>query len=405
MQKILILFIALCLYFPSYSNTNANPNDFDTQIENNNNKYNSDTEIIKRKIKNSSLEIQRQKEAMENKFNETSQKMKETNLSNTTLDNTLNLNTEMPEGELNKQEKQTNKPSIIETQEEKKGQIIIADDNDIVVSEKDVLKSSNRSNLSFYISFISLIIFIIMVTLFYIDKKKKRWFILKNKKNISIIVIILLGILISTFYIFSKQELKKPPESDQKKQIPFIENNSGEVKNKIEINKKNYFLFDSNILLPLTDDTWYLHETTEKNSNEFLILNETNENFTQKFYIKKMEVKEELKDATVLSEVLINGIILSLKEEFDKKNIEMNENFLLANFVKKEANNTVFYWELKNIPNQEDRIQFVRIFKPSNNNFYIVTYTLLNINKDKLGAEKIELFLKQLNLIQLLKEK
>ena len=174
MQKILILFIALCLYFPSYSNTNANPNDFDTQIENNNNKYNSDTEIIKRKIKNSSLEIQRQKEAMENKFNETSQKMKETNLSNTTLDNTLNLNTEMPEGELNKQEKQTNKPSIIETQEEKKGQIIIADDNDIVVSEKDVLKSSNRSNLSFYISFISLIIFIIMVTLFYIDKKKKR---------------------------------------------------------------------------------------------------------------------------------------------------------------------------------------------------------------------------------------
>ena len=206
---------------------------------------------------------------------------------------------------------------------------------------------------------------------------------MKNKKNISIIVIILLGILISTFYIFSKQELKKPPESDQKKQIPFIENNSGEVKNKIEINKKNYFLFDSNILLPLTDDTWYLHETTEKNSNEFLILNETNENFTQKFYIKKMEVKEE----------------------FDKKNIEMNENFLLANFVKKEANNTVFYWELKNIPNQEDRIQFVRIFKPSNNNFYIVTYTLLNINKDKLGAEKIELFLKQLNLIQLLKEK
>lgn len=46
------------------------------------------------------------------------QKMKETNLSNTTLNNTLNLNTEMPEGEI-KQTKQTNK-LVIETQEEKR---------------------------------------------------------------------------------------------------------------------------------------------------------------------------------------------------------------------------------------------------------------------------------------------
>lgn len=61
MQKNSYFIYCSLFVFPSYSNTNANPNNFDTQIENNNNKYNSDTEIIKRKIKNSSLEIQKQK--------------------------------------------------------------------------------------------------------------------------------------------------------------------------------------------------------------------------------------------------------------------------------------------------------------------------------------------------------
>ena len=227
-----------------------------------------------------------------------------------------------------------------------------------------------------------------------------------------ILVFIVLFLLLGIFFVFfNKNEENKnyAEEKDKKANIPFTERNTSKTdSNLLELNSKQYYLFDSNLLLPLTNDIWTLHETNKdlKNEhiNEFYIKDENNQNWTQKFIVKKINSKDELKDAVKFSEVLINGVLFSLSENFKEKNIELNDNYIIVNFVKKDTNNTIFYWELKNIPNQEDQIQFTRIFKNDKNDFYAVYFTL-KTNSDTLGKEKIELFLKQLNSIINLKER
>ena len=73
--------------------------------------------------------------------------------------------------------------------------------------------------------------------------------------------------------------------------------------------------------------------------------------------------------------------------------------------MEKQADNTLMYWEIKNIPNNENATQFVRTFiSPYSKNMYLVTYTI-KVKMSDLNDETIKRNFTILNRIQELKRK
>ena len=168
----------------------------------------------------------------------------------------------------------------------------------------------------------------------------------------------------------------------------FNQSKNGEINknpNLLKISEKYYYLFDQTILLPLDTVEWNQVDIVSPDNkydkiSEFYVTGESSSNWTQKFTIHK--IRSENKDCFDFTDKLVNGIIVSVSDQLASSGFELKENNLSFNYLEKKANNTLMYWEMKNIPDNEDATQFLRTFISSySKNIYLVTYTMkTNIN-------------------------
>ena len=178
--------------------------------------------------------------------------------------------------------------------------------------------------------------------------------------------------------------------------------------NLLKVSGKYYYLFDETILLPLDTMEWSQVDIVSTDGkydkiSEFYVTGESSSNWTQKFTIHK--IKSEDKNCFDFTDKLVNGIIVSVSDQLASSGIELQENNLAFNYLEKQADNTLMYWEIKNIPNNENATQFVRTFiSPYSKNMYLVTYTI-KVKMSDLNDETIKSNFTILNGIQELKRK
>ena len=177
----------------------------------------------------------------------------------------------------------------------------------------------------------------------------------------------------------------------------------------LKIHNKFYYLFDEDILLPLDTKSWDEYIIQGDSSGkydkiiEFYISGENKDNWTQNLTIHKINIED--KDCFSFTDKLVNGLIMNISNQLDALNIDLQEDNLSFNYVTKEANNTLMYWEKKGIANLPDETQFVRVFNSEySNNMYLVTYTL-KTNLNSLPNNDITNSMKVINSIQELKKK
>ena len=174
MKKIFLLLIFI--FYTNICFAEINDSQYIDAKQENSTSYNEDLGTIQKKIKNSSLEIQKQKKEMEKKFNDSTQKMQENSFAKIDMPEKENLN-------INNFKKEIEK---IKQNNDIKEKGILIKDNDEKIEQEDTLTTKESSinntnliqkksqNLSFYISLVSLVIFIIMIVLFIADRKKQK---------------------------------------------------------------------------------------------------------------------------------------------------------------------------------------------------------------------------------------
>lgn len=137
-----------------------------------------------------------------------------------------------------------------------------------------------------------------------------------------------------------------------------------------------YYLFDGDILTPVNTQEWYQMDIAEGENKitEFYLSEETPQNWTEKITIHQVT---NYNNCFELSDKLINGIIANIESNVKTQGKELTKDNLLFNFVKKDANDTVFFWHVSNLDNMDDEVQFTRCFiTPYSGKMYLVTYSL-----------------------------
>jgi len=228
--------------------------------------------------------------------------------------------------------------------------------------------------------------------------------------------------------------------TQKKSTIPFMEDNSDTAKEIITLEKKEkkeksltllnesvnkptiaekpnllfannqyFYLFDENILMPISNKEWkeYNISGDANNSyssiNEYYLLDESPDKWTQKVTIHKINVAD--KNCFNFADKLINGLIVNISDQVTSNGHEFKNENIDFNYVRKQSNDTAMYWEHVNIPDTQDEVQFVRIFiSEYSHNMYLVTYTLKN-SLNATPNDTIINSLKVLDSVQELKRK
>ena len=176
----------------------------------------------------------------------------------------------------------------------------------------------------------------------------------------------------------------------------------------IEIEGRNYFLFDGDILLPLNNETWEQYDIPRAESgsyegiSEFYVKGESPSGWTQKFTIHR--IKNAGNNCYEFADKLVNGIIATVKDDMTVNDQVFSPDNIAINYVRKNNENTLFFWEKKDIPDIADETQFVRIFiSRYSHQMYLATYTLkTDISRDEI--EEVTKYMKTLNSVQELKK-
>ena len=183
---------------------------------------------------------------------------------------------------------------------------------------------------------------------------------------------------------------------------------TGDVQNnRLRIDDMNYYVFDDSILLPLDDANWTEYEIGGSSDGryekimEYYLPEESPSNWSQKFTIHRVNVENP--DCFDFVDKLVNGVIMSVSEQLHANDIELKVENLSFNYLRKEKENTLMYWELRDIPLTYDETQFVRAFiAPISKHMYLVTYTLKS-NVNALSEETVMSSIRVLDTMQELK--
>jgi hypothetical protein len=194
-------------------------------------------------------------------------------------------------------------------------------------------------------------------------------------------------------------EQAEVPQKERLDEASFVEN-----PNLLEIHGRSYFLFDEDILLPLDSGTWEQYDIPPAEDgayegiSEFYVKGESPSEWTQKFTIHK--VRNAGSDCFEFADKLVNGIIATVKENMAANDQSFSPDNIAINYVKKDGSNTLFFWEKKNIPDEPDETQFVRVFTSKySHQMYLATYTIRkDVSKDDI--DEATRYMKTLNSIQ-----
>ena len=197
------------------------------------------------------------------------------------------------------------------------------------------------------------------------------------------------------------------------KSLEEFDNNKNSVANNnpnlLKIKNQYFYLFDDNILLPVDTATWKQYDISGASDgsyskiSEFYVEGEEPENWTQKLSIHELNM--ENKDCFIMADKIVNGIIINISEQLEVNDINLEKDMLSFNYVKKDPNDTLLYWERKNILDIQPETQFMRIFLTEySSKMYIVTYTL---KQDFISIKDSDItaYLQTLESIQELKQK
>lgn len=197
------------------------------------------------------------------------------------------------------------------------------------------------------------------------------------------------------------------------KSLEEFDNNKNSVANNnpnlLKIKNQYFYLFDDNILLPVDTATWKQYDISGASDgsyskiSEFYVEGEEPEKWTQKLSIHELNM--ENKDCFIMADKIVNGIIINISEQLEVNDINLEKDMLSFNYVKKDTNDTLLYWERKNILDIQPETQFMRIFLTEySNKMYIVTYTL---KQDFISIKDSDItaYLQTLESIQELKQK
>ena len=201
-----------------------------------------------------------------------------------------------------------------------------------------------------------------------------------------------------------EQLLRSLKELDENKNS-LINNNP----NLLKLNGRYFYLFDDDILLPTDTSTWKQYDIDGASDgsyskiSEFYVDGENPQSWTQKLSVH--EVKMQDKDCFIMADKIVNGIIVSVSEQLEANDMNLEKDMLSFNYVKKDTNNTLLYWERKNIADIQAETQFMRLFiSEYSQKMYLVTYTL----KQDFNAMKnsdITSYLQTIESIQELKKR
>lgn len=202
-----------------------------------------------------------------------------------------------------------------------------------------------------------------------------------------------------------KEQIQKSLEEFNNNQNSSVNKNP----NLLKINGQYFYLFDEDILLPTDTSTWNQYDISGANDgsyskiSEFYVEGENPQSWTQKLSIHAVNM--ENKDCFIMADKIVNGIIVNISAQLEANDINLEKDMLSFNYVKKDVNNTLLYWERKNILDVQPETQFMRVFLSEySNKMYLVTYTLKQ-DFASIKDSDITSYLQTLEAIQELKKK
>lgn len=179
--------------------------------------------------------------------------------------------------------------------------------------------------------------------------------------------------------------------------------------NLLHVNGRYFFLYNNNMLLPLSNTEWKEYNVAGGQSgeyadiHEYYLVDEEPGQWTQKFTIHK--IKGQDVNCYEFTDKLVNGLIVNLTDQTASTGYELKKENISFNYVKKDPNNTSMYWGHTGIPDTQDETQFVRVFKGEyTGEKFLVTYTLKN-SLYSTSNDMIKISLQILESVQELKEK
>ncbi len=205
-----------------------------------------------------------------------------------------------------------------------------------------------------------------------------------------------------------EKKAKEKKEELKAKEEPSSNNRFKGEPNLIQIRGKYYYLFDGDVLLPLTIDVWKENQIPAKGdygaTSEFYADGETPRRWSQKFAIHEVKTADE--DCFEFVDKIVNGIIITIDDQMVADGKELEPENLLFSFVRKEKDNTVLFWRREKIPSLDDEVQFLRCFRvPYSGKMYLTTFTL-KATQDSLADDEIAGYVKVLeNVIELRERK
>lgn len=177
----------------------------------------------------------------------------------------------------------------------------------------------------------------------------------------------------------------------------------------IRLSGRDFNLFDSDILLPLDTETWDRYSVPGSDKGlydgieEFYVKGESPQNWTQKFTLHHVQAADV--DCVGMAEKLVNGLIANSVGTSELDGQQFKPENISVNYVKKDADNALFFWGKKNVDGVPDETQFVRLFKtPYSSKMYLVTYTL-KMDIGDFSDDDAAKYMRTLNSIQELKKK
>ncbi len=200
----------------------------------------------------------------------------------------------------------------------------------------------------------------------------------------------------------AKQEKKREAVAEGAAKVADVQEQ--ERPDLLKVGNRYYFLFDTDVLLPLAVGTWreYVAAGAENYGAvaKYHPIGETPSKWTQEFAVH--EVKTDLTSYDFVDK-LITGVIVSLETQMNGK--ELTQENLLFSFVKKDPQDTILFWHRKDVPGLDDEVQFLRCFNGKHTGkMYLATLTL-KASPDDLKKEDIEEYVRVMTQVQELKEK
>ena len=211
-----------------------------------------------------------------------------------------------------------------------------------------------------------------------------------------------------------KEELGEAEPKDK----PII--NTVSAPNLLKVRDGYYYLFDENVLLPLSASTWTEYKVSAPEKETVTIVgergeekkeerrigaisefyNEPRDKWTQKFVVQKIENED---DCQQFVEKLVTGIIVSLDDQMRAEGKELTKDNVQFSFTKQTKDDTSLFWHRKGIPKTDDETQFLRCFKGKiSGKMILVTYTMKQVD---IPDADITHFVRTLYQIQELKAK